>query len=124
MTQNTRGAWVAATLMMLVVLSNCARDDMDRLLRGVAIVSYSDKPPLSGFVRTWIRVTVRTDRERTDDLYIPYLRDDMVLPAVGGTCDIYYHYDTVDGLVGTTREHLERVRVIDEIIHEGRHVRP
>lgn len=88
----------------------------ENVLSDVSIYMYSERPPLSGYIKTWVRLTVRADDGKYYDLFIPYLREDTYFPPVGSICDIYYHYDDVDGLVGLKTEHLDHARVVDKII--------
>ncbi len=104
-------------LALMAAVQGCsvAREGGSSLvLRDVVISSYSDKPPLSGLLQTWISVNVKELSGITHELFIPYLREDTYFPEVGTICDIYYHYGDIRGLVGTKSANIQNAKIVDK----------
>jgi len=86
------------------------------VIKNVLIVAYSDIPPVSGIFSTWIQVTVKNEKEETYYFFIPHMRSNTKYPKVGTRCNMYYHYEDIDGLIGKETKKIKNAKVADEII--------
>jgi hypothetical protein len=82
----------------------------------VVVYMLSERPPLSGVLKTWIEVGVKESSGDAHELFIPYLQEDTHIPEIGATCDVYYHYEELRGLVGTKSMHISAARIVDKFV--------
>lgn len=83
-------------------------------VKGALITELSDRPLLSGVLRTWVRVGATATSGEKVELLIPYMTEEQELPEIGSRCDIDYHLGDIDGIVGHRKESLTGVKVVDD----------
>jgi hypothetical protein len=102
-------------LFLMVLIFSCSSNN--NVLNDVRIIKYSNKPPfISGFISTWIEITVENTDKYQIKCYKAYLQDNEVLPNIGDYCTIHYHIHDISGFVGDVENKILNAKVIDKII--------
>jgi len=86
--------------------------DVTHIQKDVVVLGYSETPPDSGYLRTWIAMTTRDGGGNQEQFLVPYMGKNTFLPKVGVTCDLVYQYEDVEGLVGLETKEIKRAKVI------------
>lgn len=76
------------------------------------IVRYSETPPDSGYLKTWVLVATRDRAGNESQFLIPYMGKSTFLPAPGTICDVVYRYEDIDGLVGLQTRKIRAAKVV------------
>ncbi len=79
----------------------------------LTIVGYSPKPALSGWIRSYIKVTARDARDNRLELLVPYVSRTQKEPRVGSVCSIVYHLESGNGSVGKETLKIKAGKVVD-----------
>lgn len=100
------------------LVSNGTHDMVPResRLEEAIVIYHSARPPLSGFLRTWVEFHVRQRNGAVMSMYMPYLSDGQFVPEANLDCRFTFHREFANGVTSAhavPRDH--EISLIDSV---------